>query len=182
MKAFITPEYIFTPGGAGVGTVDLIGIDDFNIKRLVAVINQTSGSIIYSTADPALDYTSVSGTTITLGFDTSTMSSNDTLQVIYDNKDAIQTDELIQATEALRMAVQALTRSGIGQSLPDGSGRLRILLDAITASLTLATVTTVTTVSTVSNQTNIGGFSATPQTPSLMNGGADSLRRNISVT
>ena len=83
---------------------------------------------------------------------------------------------------ALRIAVQALTRSGIGQSLPDGSGRLRILLDAITASLTLATVTTVTTVSTVSNQTNIGGFSAAPQTPSLMNGGADSLRRNISVT
>jgi hypothetical protein len=179
MKAFITPIYIFTPGIAGAGTVNLLGIDDFNIKRLVAVINQTSGSIIYSTADPALDFTTVSGTTITLATDTSTMSSNDTLQVIYDNKDAIQTDELIQATEALRMAVQALTRSGIGQSLPDGSGRLRILLDAITTSLTLATITTV---GTVSNQTNIGGFSANPQTPSLMNGGADLLRRNISVT
>lgn len=185
MKAFITPTYTFTPGIAGVGTVNLSGIDDFNIKRLVAIINQTSGSIIYSTADPALEYTNVSGTTVTLGFDTSTMSSNDTLQVIYDNKDAIQTDELIQATEALRMAVQALTRSGLGQSTPDTAGRLRVILDAITASLTLATITTVgtvTTVSTVSNQTNMGGISAAEQVPSLIRLAADSLRRNITTS
>lgn len=104
--------------------------------------------------------------------------------------------ELIEALEAQRMALQALTRT-IGQSMPDVAGRLRVAIDAISASLTLATittvgtvttVTTVTTVSTVttcatlSNQTNVGGLSATEQIPSLMRIAADSLRRNISVT
>jgi hypothetical protein len=80
-----------------------------------------------------------------------------------------------------------LTRT-IGQSMPDVSGRLRVAIDAISASLTLSTistissVTTVTTVSTVSNQTNMGGFSATEQIPVLMRLGIGNLRGNISVT
>ena len=93
--------------------------------------------------------------------------------------------ELVEAIEALRMAVQALTRSGLGQTMPDTAARLRVVVDAISASLTLATVTTVGTVSTVStltNQTQIGGLAATEQIPSLMRLGADSMRRNISVT
>jgi DNA integrity scanning protein DisA with diadenylate cyclase activity len=92
--------------------------------------------------------------------------------------------ELVEALEAQRFALQALTRT-IGQAMPDVAGRLRVAIDAISASLTLATittVTTVTTVSTVSNQTNMGGLSATEQIPSLMRLGADSMRRNISVT
>jgi hypothetical protein len=94
-------------------------------------------------------------------------------------------DELTQAIEALRMAVQALTRSGLGQAMPDTAQRLRVVVDAITTGLTLATITTVgtvTTVSTMTNQTQIGGLAATEQIPSLMRLGADSMRRNISVT
>lgn len=91
-------------------------------------------------------------------------------------------DELIEAIEAMRMAVQALTRSGLGQSMPDTAQRLRVVVDAITAGLTLATITTVSTVSTMTNQTQIGGLPATEQIPSLMRLGADSMRRNISVT
>jgi hypothetical protein len=89
--------------------------------------------------------------------------------------------EVVEALEAMRMAVQSLTRS-IGQSMPDVAGRLRVVVDAITASLTLATITTVGTVSTVSNQTQIGGLPAFEQIPALMRLGADSLRRNVSVT
>jgi hypothetical protein len=92
--------------------------------------------------------------------------------------------EVVEALEAMRMAVQSLTRS-IGQSMPDVAGRLRVVVDAITASLTLATITTVgtvTTVSTVTNQTQIGGLPAFEQIPALMRLGADSLRRNVSVT
>jgi hypothetical protein len=69
--------------------------------------------------------------------------------------------------------------------MPDVSGRLRVAIDAISASLTLSTISTissVTTVSTVSNQTNMGGFSATEQIPVLMRLGIGSLRSNISVT
>jgi hypothetical protein len=93
--------------------------------------------------------------------------------------------ELVESIEALRMAVQALTRSGIGQAMPDTSARLRVVLDAITASLTLATITTVGTVTTVSsmtNQTQMGGFASQDQIPALMRMAADSARRNISVT
>lgn len=90
--------------------------------------------------------------------------------------------ELVEAIEALRIAVQALTRSGLGQAMPDTAARLRVAVDAISASLTLATVTTVTTVGTMTNQTQVGGFAATEQIPSLMRLGADSMRRNISVT
>lgn len=95
--------------------------------------------------------------------------------------------ELIEAIEAQRMALQALVRT-IGQSMPDTAGRLRVLVDSISASLTLATittvgtVTTVSTVSTLTNQTQIGGLAATEQIPSLMRLGADSMRRNINVT
>ena len=91
--------------------------------------------------------------------------------------------ELVQAIEALRMAVQSLTRSQ-GLMTVDTAGRVRILLDAISASLTLGTITTVTgvtTVTTVTGQTNMGGFAAADQVPSLMHLSADSLRRNIVV-
>jgi hypothetical protein len=95
--------------------------------------------------------------------------------------------ELIEAIEAMRMATQAMTRT-LGQMQPDTAARMRVAIDSITAGLTLATLTTVgtvtavTTVATLANQTNIGGFAATEQIPSLMRLGADSMRRNISVS
>ena len=91
--------------------------------------------------------------------------------------------EVVEALEAMRMAVQSLSRS-IGQSMPDVAGRLRVVVDAITGSLTLATITTVgtvTTVGTLTNQTQVGGNPAFEQIPALMRLGADSLRRNVSV-
>jgi len=94
--------------------------------------------------------------------------------------------ELIEALEAMRMALQALTRT-MGMAMPDTAGRLRVLAENPTAANLQATVSiaatqTLTTVSTLSNQTNVGGLAATEQIPSLMRLGADSLRRNISVT
>jgi hypothetical protein len=85
--------------------------------------------------------------------------------------------ELVDAIQALRMAVQALNRS-IGQMMPDTANRMRVNVEAGT----LPTVTTVGTVSTMTNQTQIGGLAATEQIPSLMRLGADSARRNILVT
>lgn len=94
--------------------------------------------------------------------------------------------ELIEALEAQRMALQALTRT-MGMAMPDTAGRLRVLAENPTAANLQATVSiaatqTLTTVSTLSNQTNVGGLAATEQIPSLMRLGADSLRRNIVVT
>jgi hypothetical protein len=92
--------------------------------------------------------------------------------------------ELMESLEAVRMAVQALTRT-MGQMQPDTAARMRVAIDSISAGLTLATLTTVgtvTTVSTLSNVTSLGGYSATETVPSFMRMGADSLRRNIGVS
>jgi hypothetical protein len=80
--------------------------------------------------------------------------------------------ELMEAIEALRMTVQSLART-VGQVMPDTAGRQRVLLDAITASLTLSTLT---------NQSQVGGVSASDQVPALMRIAADALRGKITVT
>ena len=92
--------------------------------------------------------------------------------------------ELIEAIEALRMAVQSLTRSGLGQSMPDTAGRLRVLAENPTASAFNATISLAggQTLATLSNQTQVGGLAATEQIPSLMRLGADASRQNIIVT
>lgn len=95
--------------------------------------------------------------------------------------------ELIETLEAIRMSLHSLTRT-VGQAYPDAANRLRVVIDAITGSLTLATITTVGTVTTVStvssvtNQTQMGSVNAAPQIPALMGLQVDTLRRNISVT
>lgn len=87
--------------------------------------------------------------------------------------------ELVEAIEALRMAVHSLTRS-IGMSMPDQAGRLRVNVETgkvnATASLAANQV-----LGTLNNQVSIGAISATEQVPSLMRLAADSLRRNITV-
>lgn len=86
--------------------------------------------------------------------------------------------ELIEAVEAMRYAIQSLTRS-MGQAMPDTAGRLRVNVEtgALTASLAAAQ-----TLATLTNQTQVGGNPAFEQIPALMRLGADSLRRNVSVT
>lgn len=99
MKAFITPAYTFTPGLSGVGTVNLSGISGFNIKNLVAIINQTAGKLIYSTGNEALRYTALASTTLTLNFDTSSMLAGDVLQVVYEQSSLDPlTDTQLRAT------------------------------------------------------------------------------------
>jgi hypothetical protein len=92
--------------------------------------------------------------------------------------------ELVEAVEALRMAVQSLTRT-LGLVQPDTAARMRVVIDAITSGLTLSTISTVstlTTCSTLTNQTQIGSNPANDQIPALMRMAADSARRNISTS
>lgn len=98
--------------------------------------------------------------------------------------------ELIHALEAQRLTLMTLAGT-IGQAMPDAAGRLRVVIDNITAALTLATittvgtvttVTTVSTVTTLANQTNIGGLSADPHIRSMMALAEDTLRSRITIT
>jgi hypothetical protein len=95
--------------------------------------------------------------------------------------------ELIEAIEAMRMAVQALTRTIGLVTVDPATGRLRAEVVQATAASLLATVSiasnqTLTTLTTLGNQTQMGGFNAQDQIPALMRISADNLRRNISVT
>jgi hypothetical protein len=84
--------------------------------------------------------------------------------------------ELMEAIEALRFAVQSLTRS-IGMALPGAQGwPIMEVRQATGGNLSVGTVTTLT------NQAQIGGVAANDYIPVLMRLGADNLRRNISVT
>lgn len=98
--------------------------------------------------------------------------------------------EALEALEACRVYLGSLSRT-IGCTSPDTAGRQRVLIDAISASLTLATVTTVstvttvttvTTVATLTNQTNIGGYAAVGVVPAFVGLAASSNRDRISVT
>ena len=98
--------------------------------------------------------------------------------------------ELIEAIEALRMAMHSLTRSAIGQIMPDTVGtanalmRIPVLAQNPTAANLTATVSLAAsqTLATLTNQTQIGGFAAVDQVPALLHLQADNLRRNIVVT
>lgn len=102
MKSFLVPSYTFTPGAAGVGTVDLSTIPNFDIRRLVAIINQTDGILIYSTASLTKGFTSEAAGIVTLQFATTGMSAGDKLQVIYEDvgqKDSAYSSPVTLSTE-----------------------------------------------------------------------------------
>jgi hypothetical protein len=95
--------------------------------------------------------------------------------------------ELIEAIEAMRMAIQSLNRTvGLAQVNPttgrmfvDGSGVTQPISGSVTVSGNLTTVSTVTS---LTNLTQLGGQNANSVPVSLERTTADNLRRNINVT
>lgn len=146
MKEFITPNYIFSPGASGVGSVNLLGIEQFNVARLVAIINQTRGILIYSTASIDNKYTSVSGTTVYLNFDTSSQSSTDQLQIIYNNE-ASMVDVIIMLDNLLSI----IANPGIRDKTVNAD---RVTLAGGSTTISSGTVTT------VSNLAALAGYQA----------------------
>ena len=163
MKKYITPSYTFTPGNAGVGTVRT-GIKNFDIKFLIVILNITREEIIYAPGLSGRGYTAISGDTITLEYSTSTHSSADILQFLYEaTNDYPSIVDSVRNNDLLAQ-MQRLTKIAESLQVVDSAQRQRITIDSIAASLTLGTVTTVgsvtslgtlTTVSTVTSVTNI---------------------------
>ena len=92
------------------------------------------------------------------------------------------TQELMQAIEAMRMAIQALTRSiGMaqvnpltGRMLVDGSGTTQPVSGTVSAAQSGTW--------NITNLATLGGQAANSQVPSFERMTADNLRRNINVT
>lgn len=122
----------------------------------------------------------------TIGRKTTADSVSVTLSSDHANVPTEEKGELLEATEALRMAINTLTKT-IGFAMPDTAGRLRVLAENPTAgnlqvTAVIAAAQTLATLTTLSNQTSMGGFAANDQIPALMNTLAVQSRRNISVT
>jgi len=118
MSGYITPAYTFTPGPSGVGTINLSGISSFNIKRLVAIINQTAGEIIYSSANSSYNYTNVVGTTITLKADTTGQNSTDILQVVYDTGYVVLDPTFPINIDSVYVSNEVEVKNDVGSPIP----------------------------------------------------------------
>ena len=91
--------------------------------------------------------------------------------------------ELIEAIEAMRIAIGALTRT-IGFALPNALGQPIFEARQGTAGQLQMTASLAggQSLATLINQTQMGGFASNDQIPALMHLQADNLRRNITVT
>jgi hypothetical protein len=185
MKDFNVTEYVFFPGVSGAGYVDLYNLSDFDITRVVAIINQTKGVVIYSTGSANTRYTSISGNKVYLFFDTSSHSANDKLQIVYNASESLKTSDT--DTQEMIKLLHRLVKIAENQQSTDSAQRQRITLDAITGSLTLGTVTTVGTVSsitagtitTLSNATAIAGMAQEQYINIARNAYANSIRNKL---
>ena len=90
--------------------------------------------------------------------------------------------ELMEAIEAMRMAVQALTRTvGLAQVNPL-TGRMLVDASGTTQPVSGTIAATQSGVWNVTNLATLGGQAANSQIPSFERMTADNLRRNINVT
>lgn len=84
------------------------------------------------------------------------------------------TSELLETLQAIRITLDALLRT-TGLTMPDTTGRMRVIVDAITSSLVLGTVNTVSTIGPSS-------YSGNDLMPALMKMSVGDLRSFITVS
>jgi hypothetical protein len=154
MKKIILTQPIFTPSTKTVDT----RIDSFDIRKLYAIINQTTGALIYSTGTPGRGFVNTQASTITLEYDTTAMNATDILQIIYDDS---------ADTEWLQNIYEAVDLLGFLAGVKGPSANLRVTV----------TDGTVGTVNALGNIVSVGAIAANPQVPSTINIGA--IQSNI---
>ena len=109
-------DYVFAPGTSGLGTIQVQG--RINLEDFLAIYNTTTNTCIFNFSDPALGgtvtwsgqggtqafpFAYAGATTLTLNFDTSSMSSTDKLSIYYE-------------VESLQVEPWAFEEDAIGRS------------------------------------------------------------------
>lgn len=158
MKKTITTDIIFVPSQKLVYT----NIDNFDLRNLYAIINQSTQTIIYATGIQGKGGTMVSENVIELSYDTTSMSASDRLQIIYDDS----TD--LELLNAIYEGIDAL---GFLTGVRGPAANLRVTVTDGAIAVSSGTITT------VGNIGAVGGYSANPQVPSTINIGA--IQSNI---
>jgi hypothetical protein len=108
MKEFLSTKYKYNPGPTGSGFIDLSNISNFKIERLIAIINQTKGKILYTTGSEIFKYLVFDGTKLFFNIDTSSDSSTDSIQIIYDTE-----SDTIDMTVMLQTLMSIIANPGI---------------------------------------------------------------------
>jgi hypothetical protein len=184
MKDFLVTDYIFSPGISGSGYVEFTNLDDFDITRLVSIINQTKGVIIYATASVEKAYSSLSGTRVYLNFDTSTHNAGDKLQIVYNSSQALKTTDSEQQ-DLLRL-LNRLVKVMENQQACDSAQRQRVTIDAGTLP-TVSAVTQITnalpagnnSIGAITNAAQIAGMNQEQYINIARNAYANSIRSKL---
>lgn len=155
MKRIIITNPVFTPS---TNTIDT-KIDGFDIRKLYAIINQTTGNLIYGTGLPGKGFSSVSDSTIVLEYDTTSMNSTDDLQILYDD------DEDIKWLQNIYESIDSL---GFLAALRGPSANLRVTVTDGLLSISSGTISTVNA---------FAGYGTQQIVPSTVNIGA--IQSNI---
>jgi hypothetical protein len=91
-------------------TLDFSALSNFDINKLYAVINVTRNQIIYAPGAPNLGLSSLSGSIITLSYDTSSYSSSDILNVYYDTATGYESNTPMEFGGQLQMMQETLSQ------------------------------------------------------------------------
>jgi hypothetical protein len=157
MKTIIEPTTTFTPSSR---TLDFSAYGSFDIKKLYAVINLTAQTVIYAVGGSGTGYSSISGGNIlTLQYNTTTMSSGDTLQIIYDDATAAQVVSGLSAVGTapgvVPVPVSGIDGGGLKRHfLMNVDGTLRIDGSAVTQPVSVTSLPLAAGAATSSNQTS----------------------------
>ena len=137
-------------------------IESFDIRKLYAIINQTTGQLIYATSTPGLGYTGTPSDPLTLEFDISAMSATDVVQIIYEDvAEASWLENIYYSIDSLKFL------AGVRGTLSD---------------LRVTQTGTVNIAGSITNA-NQGSYSANNQVPAIMNTTAQLMNiNNIQIT
>jgi hypothetical protein len=126
------------------------------LSDILYVLNAKSGTatVIYDPTDAAKGGT-YAGRTLTLNYDTTSMSNSDPLQIIIAEGDV--GSQINDLAVTLRQYLMAIQNPPYVQS---GSAQVNVTGGTLPTVTTVGTVTTCSTVTTVTGVTNLGGYPA----------------------
>lgn len=155
-QAIIVDSYVFNPTAKTIKFNQYPSLQQEGIKLIT---NATTGVIIYQFNDSTKSGT-VSGDTLTLTFNTASMSASDKLMIVYDPPKGGIFDRL---TYLMWQAVEYIKAPPYSHLIvnANGSGPLQYIraqLDTNSAINTINTITTLSTVSNVSTLSSMNGY------------------------
>ena len=123
MKISLTTGYTFNPVGR---SIDFSGKSDFDLRRLYAVINVSADTLVYAVGKPGRGYKTFTNGVLALDYDTSGMSVQDVLLVLYEDGDSATNTKL----EALRQEIVKLSTATGQASIATTLGSILSTLQA----------------------------------------------------